>query len=200
MPVDTIRRRAAALGTLVGPMWVVRVLDLFIPGNGSAAGHGIVPRTWYGLEGIPVAPFIHVSVQHLVANTVPLVILGALVLMRGVGEFVFVVVTSGLVSGLGTWVFGSADAQHVGASGVVFGLFGYLLFRTAFDRRWSSAAIALAVGAGFGTAMVYSLIPQEGISWSGHFFGFLGGFAAARLRYPQRRNVRAAGRARLAGR
>jgi len=183
MPVDTFRVRAAALTTLIAPMWLVRFLDMVTPGNGSVAGHGIVPRTWYGLEGIPLAPFIHVSVEHLLANTAPLLILGALVVMRGVGELVFVVVTSGLIGGLGTWMFGAGDSQHVGASGVVFGLFGYLLFRTAFDRRWSSAVIALVVAVGYGTMMMSSLIPHESISWSGHFFGFLGGLAAARMRY-----------------
>lgn len=179
-----IRTRAAVLGAFVAAMWFVRALDMLAPGGGSAAGHGIVPRTWFGLEGIPVAPLIHASFEHLVANTIPFVILGALVLLRGVMEFVFVVLTTALVGGLGTWLFGQGDAQHVGASGVVFGLFGYLVFRTAFDRRWSSAIITLLVAFGYGTAMAYSLIPEEGISWSGHFFGFIAGFIAARLRYP----------------
>jgi membrane associated rhomboid family serine protease len=179
-----IKARAATLGGFVAAMWLVRGLDVLVPGAGSAAGHGIIPRTWVGVEGIPVAPFIHADLDHLIANTVPFLILGGLVLLRGVLEFLFVLLTSALVGGFGTWLFGTGDSQHVGASGVVFGLFGYLVFRTAFDRRWSSAVITLLVGIGYGTAMAYSLIPEEGISWSGHFFGFAGGFIAARLRYP----------------
>jgi membrane associated rhomboid family serine protease len=185
-PRDTIQLRIATLLGFVGLMWFVWLLDAVTPGPGSAAGIGIVPRTTIGLGGIPVAPFIHGGLNHLVANSVPLLVLGALILLRGVPEFLFVVLVSGLTAGVGTWLFGSGDGQHVGASGVVFGFFGYLVFRTAFDRRISSALITLAVAWAYGTAMAYSLIPAGTISWSGHFFGFLGGFLAARFRYPPR--------------
>ncbi|MDP9194975.1 MAG: rhomboid family intramembrane serine protease [Acidobacteriota bacterium] len=181
---DGIKVRAAALGTVVGAMWIVRVLDALVPGMGSAAGHGIIPRTWVGLEGIPIAPLIHANWGHLLANTIPLIILGGLVLLRGVSEFVFVALVSGLIGGAGTWLFGASNTHHIGASGVVFGLFGYLLFRTAFDRRWSSAIVTLIVALAYGTAMASALIPTDGVSWSGHTFGFLGGVIAARIRYP----------------
>ncbi len=181
---DGLQTRAAALGAAVGSIWLVRIVDFLVPGGGSFAGHGIVPRTWYGMEGIPVAPLIHSSLSHLVANTIPFVILGALVLLRGVFEFAFVVLTTALVAGAGTWLFGTPNTEHVGASGVVFGLFGYLLFRMLFDRRLSSVIITLLVAVLYGAAMLRSLIPSESISWSGHFFGFLAGVLAARVRYP----------------
>jgi membrane associated rhomboid family serine protease len=183
---DSIRLRIAALLGFVGLMWSVWLLDLLTPGMRSAAGIGIIPRTWIGLEGIPVAPFIHGDLDHLLSNSIPLLVLGALILLRGVSGFLLVVLVSVLVAGAGTWLFGSGDAQHVGASGVVFGFFGYLVFRTAFDRRISTAIITLLVAGLYGTAMALSLVPEERISWSGHFFGFIGGFAAARLRYPAR--------------
>lgn len=183
---DSLQTRAAALGTAVGSIWIVRIIDIMIPGGGSAIGHGIVPRTIYGLEGIPAAPLIHSSLSHLIANTIPFLLLGALVLLRGVFEFAFVVVTTALVAGAGTWMFGAPNTEHVGASGVVFGLFGYLLFRMWFDRRPSSVAVTLIVAILYGAAMLRSLIPEESISWSGHFFGFLAGILAARLRYPRR--------------
>jgi membrane associated rhomboid family serine protease len=181
---DGLQTRAAALGGAVGSIWLVRIVDFLMPGGGSFAGHGIVPRTWYGIEGIPVAPLIHSSLSHLVANTIPFVILGALVLFRGVFEFAFVVLTTALMAGVGTWLFGAPNTVHVGASGVVFGLFGYLLFRMLFDRRLSSVIITLLVAVLYGAAMLRSLIPSESISWSGHFFGFLAGVLAARVRYP----------------
>lgn len=189
-PRDGLGARISVLLAFVGLMWVVWLLDALTPGAGSAAGIGIVPRTWIGLEGIPVAPFIHGNLDHLVANSVPLLVLGGLVLLRGVIEFGFVVFVSILVSGIGIWLLGTGGAQHIGASGVVFGFFGYLVFRTAFDRRLSSAVITLAVAAAYGTAMVFSLIPQETISWTSHFFGFIGGIVAARYRYPARRGLR----------
>lgn len=183
---DGLQTRAATLGAAVGSIWLVRLVDILIPGGGSALGHGIVPRTWYGLEGILVAPLIHASLSHLVANTIPFLLLGALVLFRGVFEFVFVVLTTAIVAGAGTWMFGAPNTEHVGASGVVFGLFGYLLFRMMFDRRLSSAVVTIIVAIVYGTAMARSLIPEQSISWSGHFFGFLAGILAARLRYPRR--------------
>ena len=185
---DTPRLRVTVLLIFVGLMWFVWLLDLLTPWSRSAAGMGIVPRTWDGLDGIVVAPFIHGNLDHLISNSLPILILGGLILLRGVAEFGFVVLVSGLIAGLGTWLFGEGGAQHIGASGVLFGFFGYLVFRAAFDRRISSAVITLIVAFVYGTAFAYSLVPEESVSWSGHFFGFLGGFTAARLRYPARRS------------
>ena len=176
-----MKRRAATLGGMVAIMWIIHVVDFIVPGADSVIGYGIVPRTWPGLEGIAVAPFVHLDFSHLLANTIPLILLGALVLLRGVAEFLFVVFTSAAIAGLGTWLFGAGNTQHVGASGIVFGLFGYLLIRALFDRRWSSALITLVVASAYGGAMLSAIVPEEGISWSGHFFGFTGGLLSARI-------------------
>lgn len=185
-----VRNRVVTLLGFLALMWFVFLLDAVLPGAWSVAGYGIIPRTSYGLQGIPVAPFIHHDLDHLLSNTLPFLVLGGLVLLRGVVEFTFVFIVSTVTAGLGTWLLGSSG-QHIGASGVVFGLFGYLVFRTAFDRRWTSALITLGVAIAYGTSMTYGLVPQEQISWSGHFFGFLGGLLAARIRYPTRRPVAA---------
>jgi membrane associated rhomboid family serine protease len=181
---DSWKYRSGALAILLGLMWLVWLLDAVTPGPGSAAGIGIVPRTAMGLRGIPVAPFIHAGFDHLLSNSIPLVILGSLVLISGTADLVFVVLISGLVGGLGTWIFGAGDRQHVGASGLVFGFIGYLLLRVAFDRRVVPALITLLVAALYGGVLAASVLPQPAISWSGHFFGFLGGVAAARIRHP----------------
>ncbi len=166
-------QRIAVLGIFVGIMWLVRGIDMLLARGWMAAEYGIIPRTWNGVAGILTAPFIHANFEHLLSNTVPLLILGALILLRGVPEFLFVTGASILIGGFGTWLFG-------------FGYFGYLVFRTVFDRRISSAVITLAVAGLYASAMAYSLIPAAGISWSGHFFGFVGGVLAARVRYPSR--------------
>jgi len=180
--------RAGVLFGSSAAMWLVMLLDWVIPGR-SAAGHGIVPRTSYGLEGIPIAPLIHSGFEHLVANTIPFLILGAIILARGISEFMLVSLVTLLTSGSGTWLFGEANTEHIGASGIVFGFFGYLVFRAVFDRRVSSILIMLAVALWYGGTMLYSLVPAEGISWTGHFFGFAGGLAAARLRHPRLKNA-----------
>jgi membrane associated rhomboid family serine protease len=162
-------------------MWLSRAMDMVLPGPAPHLGIGIIPRTWAGLWGIPIAPFIHANLQHLLSNTIPLLILGGLVVfLEGVSQFSFVFITSALIAGLGTWMFGAGNAMHIGASGVVFGFFGYLLFRSLFDRRIGPVVLTILVALLYGGAMLYSLIPRAGISWSGHFFGFIGGFIAAK--------------------
>lgn len=183
--MSDVRARIATLVTFVGAMWVIRIADTFRADGRSIAGDGIVPRTTSHLAGILTAPLIHANWSHLIANTVPLLILGALVLVSGVGEFIAVTITCALVGGLGTWLFGST-AHHIGASGLVFGYAGYLLVRPAFDRRIGLLIITLVVLALYGSAMLASLVPRAGISWSGHFFGFMGGVLAARLSKPER--------------
>ena len=161
-------------------MWLIWAADLVWPGT---IGHGVVPRTLYGLAGILMAPFLHANLQHLFANTIPFAILGAIILLRGARAFVFVFLVSAVVAGIGTWLFGAPNTNHIGASGVVVGFFGYVLFRALYDRRITSLLIAVAVAVVYGLTLLSSLIPASGVSWTGHIFGFIGGVASARLRY-----------------
>lgn len=175
-----IRRRAFVLFAFVGAMWIVRIADSFRADGSSIAGSGVIPRTASSLGDIVTAPFIHANWAHLIANTGPLLVLGALVLLGGTAEFVFVTLTCALCAGAGSWLFGET-ARHIGASGVVFGYVGYLLFRPAFDRRLLFMVMTIAVIALYGSALLWSVVPRAGISWTAHFFGFLGGLLAARL-------------------
>jgi membrane associated rhomboid family serine protease len=187
MPRDgaSWRLRLIVLTVFVGVMWLIRLFDaVWVPG-GVDARYGVIPRTSEGLEGILTSPFFHADFDHLISNTIPLVVLGLLILIDGLSAFFFVTGVSMVVGGLGTWLFGSSGSSHFGASGVVFGFFGYLVFRTAFDRRILYGLITVAVAALYATSMAFSLIPQHGISWTMHFFGFAGGFLAARLRHQQ---------------
>ncbi|SRR5581483_4643769 len=181
-------RRALVLFLFVGAMWGVRIADSFRHDGGSIAGTGVLPRTSGHFLGILTAPFIHANWDHLIANTVPLLILGALILLDGIGDFLFVTIVCTLVAGAGIWLFGS-HANHIGASGIVFGYVGYLLFRPAFDRRLMSLLITLIVGSLYGVMLLLSVVPKAGISWTAHFFGFAGGIVAAaalRARAPRR--------------
>src|ERR1700752_1398224 len=108
---ESLRARAVVLAVFAGMMWVVRGIDTLLPHGLSAAGVGIVPRTWDGLWNIPIAPFIHEDFDHLLSNTIPLLVLGALILVRGVGEFLFVTFVTAFFSGFGTWLFGEGNAQ-----------------------------------------------------------------------------------------
>ncbi|HVE69836.1 MAG TPA: rhomboid family intramembrane serine protease [Thermoanaerobaculia bacterium] len=180
MPQESTASRTSALIAPLAVMWGIWVVDLFWPGR---IGHGIVPRTPYGVSGIVMAPFLHGNLQHLISNTVPFVILGAVILLRGARAFTFVLLVSALVAGLGTWLFGTPGSEHIGASGVVFGFLGYVLLRAVYDRRLSSFVIAVVIAVLYGAMIVGSLLPAGGISWTGHVFGFAGGVTSARLRY-----------------
>jgi membrane associated rhomboid family serine protease len=147
--------------------------------NNALNNLGIRPRNILGLQGILFAPFLHGSWRHLISNTFPLVILSWLIMARDRSEWIGVTVLTAIASGLGTWLFGGATTIHIGASGVVFGYFGFLVARAYFERSFGSIAICLLVLALF-SGMIWGILPvQVGISWEGHLFGLLGGIAAA---------------------
>ncbi len=171
------------LGGFVALIWVLEILDNLLFQRilrGGLDQFGVYPRTFLGLRGIVFAPFLHGGYYHVAANTVPFLVLGWLIMLRNTADFWTVSVVSALVSGLGTWLFGRS-AYHIGASGMIFGYFGYLLFRGYFERSITAIAISLVVGFTYG-GMIYGVLPsQSWISWEGHLFGFIGGAIAARL-------------------
>lgn len=180
-PTRTERARAAALvvGGMVLVLWALQVVDSL---TGYALVHdGIRPRQLASLPDVLVAPFIHVSWGHLIGNTVPLFVLGFLVALGGIRRLVAVSALIVVVSGLGVWLVGPADSVTVGASGVVFGYFGYLVARGVLDRRPVDLVVGLVVGALYWT-MLGGLLPEHrGVSWPGHLFGLIGGVLGAWL-------------------
>lgn len=177
-----LRRQLAqhglVLGVLVIALWMIELVDAIIF-HGALAQLGIRPRTPGGLAGIAVAPWLHSGFGHLFANTAPLIVLGWLVLMRRTADFFVVLLAATVASGVGIWLFGGANTVHVGISGVIFGLFGYLLGRSVFERSVAAVALGVVAFLLFG-GMLWSTLPlQTGISWQGHLFGFLGGLAVA---------------------
>jgi len=180
------------LGGFVALIWVVEILDNLLFQRilrGGLDQFGIDPRRFLGLRGIVFAPFLHGGYYHVAANTVPFVVLGWLIMLRNTTDFWTVSVVSALVSGLGTWLFGRS-AVHIGASGMIFGYFGYLLFRGYFERSIVAIAISLLVGFTYG-GMIYGVLPsQPWISWEGHLFGFIGGAIAAKLLVEEQKSQR----------
>lgn len=176
----TMLRPTKILLLAIAGLWLIEAIDLVQPWL-TFDWYGIHPRTLIGLPGILLAPFLHAGFGHLLANTVPLFILGWLVLLRRRQDLLIVSLTAIIVSGLGVWLFGGSNTVHIGASGVIFGLLGYLLARGYFER--SVAAILLAVLAFFlYGGMVWGVLPgRDGVSWLAHLFGLIGGVAAAYL-------------------
>jgi membrane associated rhomboid family serine protease len=164
---------------MVAVMWVVEIADLLT--RHSLDGLGIQPRDVDGLTGVVIAPFLHFGFGHLIANTIPLVVLGVIIAFEGTARVLAVTVVTALTSSAGIWLFGPASSITAGASGVVFGYAAYLIARGVISRSVLHLAVGAVVVAIWGTGLLAGVLPHAGISWQGHLFGAVGGVLAARL-------------------
>ena len=159
-------------------IWAIEILNGFMGHRLST--WGILPRTEIGLRGIPLSPFLHGSFNHVLSNTIPFLILGGLVAFRGSQKLIGVSLFIIGVGGTGVWLLGR-PAFHVGASGLVFGYFGYLVAAGWYDRKLGSILAAFAVIVLYG-GLVVVVLPTVGfVSWEAHLFGLIAGVLAARL-------------------
>ncbi|MDF4254117.1 MULTISPECIES: rhomboid family intramembrane serine protease [unclassified Streptomyces] len=175
--------RAMAAGKLivawVALLWVLEAAD---QASGNALdSFGIEPRRVGELVDVVPSAFMHFGFEHLMANTLPLLVLGFLAALRGVGRFLAVAAIIVVVSGLGVWLIAPAGSNTAGASGLIFGLFGYLVARGFVDRRITDVALGTVVAVFYGSLLWGVLPTDSGISWQGHLFGLIGGVLAARL-------------------
>src|SRR5215207_2514204 len=129
-------RNVAVLFWLVAVLWAIEIVDLIVF-RGGLDGLGIRPRDLDRWWGILAAPLLHGGLAHLIANTLPLVVLGWFVLLRGLNTFASVSGLAVVVGGLGVWLFADPRTIHIGASGLIFGYLGYLLLRGYFERSVS---------------------------------------------------------------
>ena len=173
-----VKTQVQILGALVGLMWGIEILDTLV--GGTLDQYGIIPRYLIGLRGILFAPLLHGGFPHLIANTIPFLTLGWLVMVRRTSDFWEVTLIAMLVGGLGTWLFGSSGI-HIGASGVIFGYLGFLISRGYFERKFGSILFSFIVLLLYG-GLLWGVFPSNPmISWQGHLFGFIGGVVAAKL-------------------
>lgn len=168
---------AQVIAAFVALLYVVELVDTL--DRNRLDGYGIRPREVDGLDGIVFAPLLHHGWGHLVANTVPLLVFGFLILLAGVARWAAVTAVVWLVGGVGTWLTGQPHSLHLGASVLAFGWLVYLLLRGIFARDASQIALGAILLFMYG-GILYGVLPgQPGISWQGHLFGALGGALAA---------------------
>jgi hypothetical protein len=110
-----------------------------------------------------------------------LFVLGVLAAYRGIGKFLLMTLIVTVVSGLAVWLFQSSGELTVGASGVIFGYFGYVLIRGFFDRNLLDIGLGVVAGLLYWTILQVAIPGTPGISWIGHLGGLLGGVLAAWL-------------------
>lgn len=162
----------------VALLWAIEVLDTFLFGNDLDL-QGVRPGVSDGLLGVLFAPFLHAGWEHLASNSGPLLVLGFLILLSGVGRWIAVSLVVAVVSGVGTWIFGGVGTVHIGASGLVFGYLVYLVVRGIFNRKPWQIVVGVVVFLFYGSLLWGVLPGTPGVSWQGHFFGAVGGLLAA---------------------
>ncbi len=177
--VDSLATQAARiffeLGSMDAAGWFARY---------DASLYGIRPRQTDSLMGIPLHVFAHADTRHLASNSVPLLALGGLIAFRGAGILLGVSVFATLFAGAGVWLIGR-DGVHIGASGLVFGYFGYLatcgFFEPRLMRKVLYIVVAIVVLVLYGSLLLGALPTNRFISWEGHLIGLIGGVVCAWL-------------------
>jgi membrane associated rhomboid family serine protease len=160
-------------------IWALQIAN-YADSYNLTHSYGIVPRDVSSLPNILFAPLLHFSWTHIEGNSGPLFIFGFLAAYRGIGKFAAVTAIVVLTSGFAAWFFEATNSVGAGASGVVFGYFGYIMVRGLFDRH----VIDLLLGAVMALCFAYQfavLLPHQGIGWQAHVGGLVGGIASGWL-------------------
>lgn len=165
------------VGTFVALLYVIEIVNtlMFHALNGM---FGLRPRRIDGILDILTFPLLHASLAHLASNTLPLLIFGFLVLLSGLRIFVIALATSWLGSGVAVWLIGVNIT--VGASGLVFGLFAFLLVRGFVNRSWRQILLSVVLFLAYG-GILFGMLPAVAsfVSWQAHLGGAIGGVLAA---------------------
>ncbi|OCB37016.1 rhomboid family intramembrane serine protease [Mycobacterium malmoense] len=175
----------ATILTFVVLLYLVELVDQLT--RHSLDANGIRPLEADGLWGIVFAPVLHASWQHLMANTVPLLVLGFLMTLAGLSRFVWATAIVWILGGFGTWLIGDVGSScgptdHIGASGLIFGWLAFLLVFGIFVRRFVDIAIGLVVLFAYGGVLLGAMPVLGrcgGVSWQGHLCGAIAGVVAA---------------------
>ncbi|OBH24397.1 rhomboid family intramembrane serine protease [Mycobacterium sp. E342] len=171
--------------TFIALLYLIELVDQ-LTGH-SLDENGIRPLEADGLWGIIFAPVLHANWQHLMANTIPLLVLGFLMTLAGLSRFVWATAIVWILGGFGTWLIGNVGSacgptDHIGASGLIFGWLAFLLVFGIFVRRFADIAIGLVVLFAYGGVLLGAMPVLGrcgGVSWQGHLCGALAGVVAA---------------------
>lgn len=175
---------------LIALLWLAECVDQ-LPFGLQLDQYGIVPRNVTGLRGVVFAPFLHANFAHLIANTLPLFFLGWLANLGQTrrGHFALLCAELILLTGVATWAVADWGQDpvgiHIGASGLVYGLFGYVLARALFEFRLSSILLAIVAIVLYGGLVRGLLSEDPTVSWEGHLTGLIAGIVVAPRKRPK---------------
>ena len=178
MTVHKLRDAVVVMAGFLALIWALQVFN-WADGYRLDADFGILPMHLSRLPDIFTAPFLHVSWQHIEGNSLPLFVLGVLAAYRSVARFLVVSLIVLVTSGMAVWLFQSGNELTVGASGLIFGYFGYVLVRGFLDRNMVDIGVGVVAGVLYWTILQVAIPGTPGVSWIGHLGGLVGGVIAA---------------------
>ncbi|MEO3760068.1 rhomboid family intramembrane serine protease [Mycobacterium sp. B14F4] len=180
-------------------LYVIEIVDSL--SSHRLDDNGIRPLETDGLIGVLFSPLLHSNWDHLVANTVPLLVLGFLMTLAGLSRFIFATAIVWILGGLGTWLIGNVGAHcpyvgvrcetnHIGASGLIFGWLAFLIVFGFFTRKVWEIVVGIVVLLVYGSVLLGVLPGTPGVSWQGHLSGAVAGVIAAYLLSAPERKAR----------
>ncbi|WP_427133285.1 rhomboid family intramembrane serine protease [Pseudarthrobacter sp. S9] len=187
------RRGLLVVGSFVVLLYLIEIVNTLMLHSLNGV-FGLRPRRLDGILDILTFPLLHANLAHLISNTLPLMIFGFLVFLSGLRVFVTALASSWLGSGAVVWLIGGFNIT-VGASGLVFGLFAFLLVRGFFNRNWWQILLSVVLFMAYG-GILFGILPTVAsfVSWQAHLGGAIGGVLAALLLSTRRARTRPAAR------
>jgi len=178
-----IRERKITSSVVLPALVVLLLWCIFLIERGfglDLSRYGILPRTSKGLVGVIFSPFIHGDAEHLLNNSIPLLVLGSALMYffpRVAGR---VVLGSWIISGIWVWI-SARENYHIGASGAVYGIAAFLFTSGLLRRQRTLMGLSLLVVFLYGGLIwgVFPIVPR--ISWESHFWGAAAGVVMAFL-------------------
>ncbi len=179
-PAARARQGLLVVGSFVLLLYAIEIVNSLMLHSLNGT-FGLRPRSADGLLDILTFPLLHASLAHLLSNTLPLIIFGFLVFLSGVRVFATALASSWLGSGAAVWLIGGVNVT-VGASGLVFGLFAFLLVRGFVNRHWGQILLSAVLFLAYG-GILFGVLPTVAgyVSWQAHLGGAAGGVVAALL-------------------
>ncbi len=176
--MQNIKQNLIVALSLVGAIWIIHIVNMSMQ---MQLNHfGIFPRHLLGLRGVAFAPFLHGDLMHIMANTLPLFFLTLTMLFFFPRLFAPVFFLSMILGGLLVWFLGRS-AMHIGASGVIYSLAGFLMAIGIFRRNFKSILISVVIFFLYG-GILWGIFPMDSfVSWEGHLYGFVSGVFLAYL-------------------
>lgn len=195
-------RWAVGATTVVAFVALLYLIELWDSLTNHRLDHnGIRPLETDGLWGILFAPLLHANWEHLIANTVPALVLGFLMTLAGMSRFIFATAIVWVLGGFGTWLIGNVgthcpyvgvrcESNHIGASGLIFGWLAFLIVFGFFTRKIWEIVVGIIVLLVYGGVLLGVLPGTPGVSWQGHLCGAIAGVIAAYLLSAPERKAR----------